>query len=458
MATFNRNGPALSAAAFMLFAFAAMLQPGSATAPPPIAGDLSIADIPENADLRSSSWESFIMVPPAKALSEKPLVLENASGLWKRQAIKSGGHAYLVFAGARKGGFPLYSQGTWIIKRSIPSGTFLQAKVFLKSDPGTFLRLYPDGDRSRMDLVIYGGVYRRELPLPFSFENLLKARLGDLVSATKDSVDWSLFAPEPGDYRSITSLIASIRDRLPGLRYLDDGGLDRSGGLVYLADGRLQLPGPSGLNCSGFAQWVIDGLSKPLTGSWLDDRALVEKHLDLRRSSASASFEDSLDPYFGLDWTRNLALAIERARFPSRPHGILDADVTEAPFALVARSVDPVNGGPEYEGFSPYTEDAGFETSGLPAMLYRLAIEDPGWFYLASLSKQDPKGLRHHYHIAVILPWFDEGGSFRVNVFESDAETSLTALVGRTKGEYVHLVRVKAETAFDPPILPKAGR
>ncbi|MEI6875535.1 MAG: hypothetical protein WCL50_10460, partial [Spirochaetota bacterium] len=102
-------------------------------------------------------------------------------------------------------------------------------------------------------------------------------------------------------------------------------------------------------------------------------------------------------------------------------------------------------------------EDAGFGTEGLPALLYHLAIKDPGYFYLASVNKQDSDGLRHHYHIAVLLPWFDEGGTFRVDVFESAAETSLIALVARTAGQMFHLVRIRAERDFDPPRLPPAS-
>ena len=40
-------------------------------------------------------------------------------------------------------GFPLDGAGTFIIKRSLKDGSFLQAKVFVQNDPGSFLRLFP---------------------------------------------------------------------------------------------------------------------------------------------------------------------------------------------------------------------------------------------------------------------------------------------------------------------------
>jgi hypothetical protein len=424
-------------------------------------GDRPVSSLPENADLRNLDWEAIFAARARDLPGTKAKILENGWGSWKRQVIASGPYVYLVYAAGRAGSYPLYSQGTWIVKRNLGSGAFLQAKIFLKSDPGTFVRLFPDGDRTRMDLVIYGGVYREDVPLPWSFGDLLKLRLGDIVEATRDSVDWSLFDPDPVDYRVVASLASSIRSRLSGLRYLDDGGLDGAGKLVFIATGAPQLPengaaAPSGLNCSGFSQWVVDGLVKPLTGAWLDCRELAVKHLDTRKSAASASFEDSLDPYFGLDWTRNLASAARRI-IEDRPEdpnlGIRAADITDAPFALLASGRDPVNGGRDYLDFGAYTEDAGFGTEGLPALLYELAVKDPGYFYLASISKQDKAGLRHHYHIAVLLPWFDDSGAFHVDVFESAAETSLSALVTRTAGQMAHLVRVKAARAFDPPVL-----
>ena len=88
--------------------------------------------------------------------------------------------------------------GSWILKRSSPDGVPIQAKVFLRSDPGTFLRIYPDGDRSKLDLVVYGGVLDRDVPLPVPFERAFASTMAEIASWTEDLVDWGLFAPEPG--------------------------------------------------------------------------------------------------------------------------------------------------------------------------------------------------------------------------------------------------------------------
>jgi hypothetical protein len=180
--------------------------------------------------------------------------------------------------------YPQYAQGTWIIKRSSSTGGFLQVKIFLRSDPGTFARIYPFGERSRMDVVAYGGVLYREVILPLSFEDILRSPLSRIMRLSADVVDWSLFSPDPALHAETRSLAASIRKWLPGLRYGDDGALDADGTPVYIASLLPQGPLP-GLNCSGFVKWIADGILHPLTGSWLSVAAIKDRMTDWRGTS-----------------------------------------------------------------------------------------------------------------------------------------------------------------------------
>lgn len=444
----------LVATAFFLAAAPAL---AATPVSPLLPADRPMLDFPENAEFRAADFLGFIKARTADLRKVPPLYRSNGWSKWKREVIQAGGCQYLVYAAERGGSWPLYSQGTWIIKRKLGSGEFIQAKIFLKSDPGTYIRVRPDGDRSRLDLVIRGGVFAADAPLPLPFERVLVSRMSELVEATRDAVDWSLLDPDPADYGEVEALASAIRSRLHDLRYADDGGLDAAGKLIFIASGASQPAKGAGLNCSGFAQWVIDGIIKPVSGQWLDRSTLSIKHIDSRKSAAEPSFEDSLDPYFGLDWTRNLAVAAGSALEGLPENNPKSADVTQAPFALVEASQTAADEDPSYRDFAPYEEDAGFASEGIPALLWWLAIKDPGYFYLASLSAQDEAGLRHHYHVTVLLPWFDARGEFHVDVFESAAETSLKALIDRTKGQMIHLVRVKAEATFDPPVL-RPGR
>jgi hypothetical protein len=422
---------------------------------------------PESADIRSMYWASFFSAPERELQRRAPATVTNEFGSFRLSVARSGGYFYAIAAaiGASlpvRGDPPLYTQGSWIFKRSSPDGRPIQAKVFLRSDPGTFIRIYPDGDRSKLDLVVYGGVLNREVPLPVPFERAFASTMAEIASWTGNLVDWGLFAPRAGMYRYVRAFVAETRRRLPFLRYGDDGALDAEGRPVYIATLEPQAA-PTGLNCSGFAAWVADGFYRPMTGRLLDPKALAARHEEARVTGAADRYETDLDPFFGLDWTRNIAIALLDARYPSRSHDLTESDVRISPFALVAssgsqNSPEAVNGSSAYMAYPAYQRDLGYEMAGLKALMYILALREPGSIYLASVSRKSGgaiPGLSRHYHVAILAPYFEETGEFKVAVFESDAETSVEALMSRAPNDYIHLVRIKAERDYDPPALPQ---
>ena len=414
---------------------------------------LDLDDFPDSADLRASLYAESLAGPRDAVLSRKPAVYTNAYGSFRLSAINSGDAFYVILAPGSGGSYPIATQGSWVVKRSLADGRFLQAKVFLRSDAGTFLRIYPSGDRSRMDVVLYGAVLNREVALPAAFEQVLTSSLQDIRAWSSASVDWGLFSPKAEDYDGLCSFESALRARLHGLRYADDGGLDADGKPVFIATG-LPQSGKAGLNCSGFAQWVVDGLLSPLGATLPDSGSLSQKHPELRGASVDRAIDARYDPFFGLDWTRNLGLAAAAALDPGHRHSLTENDVSISPFALTSASHDLINGGLPYEAFPAYDVDSGYPMRGLKATLYILAVREPGSAYLASISRIGPSGLRRHYHVALLLPRFDESGNFKVEVFESAAETSLDALLARAPNDYVHLVRLSVSPDFDPPAIP----
>ena len=434
-------------------------------------GSTPFDGFPESADIRSAYWSSFFSAPEQELQGRGPAIASNDYGTFRLSVARSGGYFYaMVTTLETKGAAPLYARGSWILKRSSPDGVPIQAKVFLRSDPGTFVRIYPDGDRCKLDLVAYGGVLDHNVPLPVPFERAFASTMAEIASWTKDLIDWGLFAPSPGLYREVRAFVSETRRRLPSLRYGDDGALDTRGKPVYIATGMPQAS-PTGLNCSGFAAWVADGFYRPLTGRLLDPELLASRHLEARVTPAAARYETDLDPFFGLDWTRNIAKALLDARYPSRDHGLVESDVRISPFALVALGGAPdsgasgsrsaVNGSSTYLDYPAYQPDLGYETRGLKALLYVLAVRHPGSIYLASLSRKAGgalAGLSRHYHVAVLAPYFEESGEFRIAVFESDAETSVEAIMARAPKDFVHLERMEVGPDYDPPPLPDAAK
>jgi hypothetical protein len=459
---FRATGAALSGAALSLLLVLGPRPPCAALAAAARAADLPLEDMPDGSDLRARYWEDYFSAPP-RSVSRAASIQRGSGGAFRFSFVDGTDFFYQIVTPLPVGAdskteIPLYAQGTWILKRAKKGGAPVQVKIFLRSDPGCFARIYPDGDRSRLDLVVYGGVLAREAALPCSFDRAFAAPLSDIVRWSGSVVDWDILSPRPADYAGARALARAIRERLPSLRYAEDGALDAEGRAVRIATGAPQQ-GPAGLNCSGFAKWIVDGFYGPLAGKYLDPRAMAERRDDTRSNSFARPFEAELDPYFGLDWTRNLAVALSDAVHPSRRHGLFEADVTDAPFALLASQppAGSINGSSVYEDYPAPERDLGYEGRGLKALLYTLASRDPDAMYLASLSRRGGgpvAGLVRHYHVVIIVPYFEEDGSFRAAVFESAAETSLDSLVSRIGTDFIHLVRLPVLSDFAPPALP----
>lgn len=443
--------------ATLLLALAAIA--ASAQSPwPALPGDSPLELAAECSDIRERAWASLLSAPPTSALGFKERVETNAWGRWKVYVDASGAGSkdafYTVISPERGGQWPQYAQGTWIVKRARSDGAYLQAKIFLRSDSGTFARVYPNGSRSLIDIVAYDGVLYREVPLPLSFEAVLRSPFSRLRELSADVIDWSMFSPDPALYAGLRSLADGIRARLPGLAYAEDGAIDSDGRAVRIAD-LLPQPGAPGLNCSGFVKWLTDGILKPLSGKLLPVVGLRERMVDWRGSSFTEKWEERYDPFFGLDWSRALAREAWSALYPQREEqSPLAHDVNESPFALLVSSSHPVNGGGAYRTYSDNFQDAGFELSGLKAVFFKLAISEPGRWYLVQLNSRDraPPRLRRYFHLAAVLPYFQPDGTFALAVFESAAETSIDRLMGGGY-EFAKMVRMPVTGRFDPPEL-----
>jgi len=203
-------------------------------------------------------------------------------------------------------------------------------------------------------------------------------------------------------------------------------------------------------------KWIADGILHPLTGSWLSVATIKERMTDWRGTSFTEKFEETHDPFFGLDWSRALAKEAWQVMYPGRnEESPLAHDVSDPPFALIVSDGNPVNGGSSYRSFTDNFDDAGIEVAGLKATLFMLASREPGRFYLAQFNARDqePPRLRRYFHIAALFPYFDTDGIFKVAVFESAEETSLDRMLGSSSYEYVKLVRMPASARFEPPLL-----
>ncbi|MGA2639727.1 MAG: hypothetical protein ABSG21_02345 [Spirochaetia bacterium] len=411
---------------------------GNAMASPEFGAPGAYNAPPENVEARSRMAD-VIFAPIREAASAGRQVISQMEGAAKVQfqPDEQSGALYFVFANQSGVEYPVDGAGAFIIKRSLKNGSFLQAKIFVQDGPGTFLRLFPQGDRTLMDVYLFGEPFQMRIALPVSFDHLLTAPLSSIMGWSAEVVNWPLVlapAPGPGD-RRLEEIVRVLTSRLPALRDMNDGAMDGAGRMVYIASGA--AAGKGGFNCSGFAKWVVDALYAPLAGKTMDIAPLKSRNA-ARNNTWSTRFEEELDPYFGLDWSRGLARTLAQAQT-----GIAPTDEQ-----IDVRDSDRL----------PYVKDVGYPVSKLEYLLYFLARSNPGAFYVGSVNapsklavSEGTPMLRQHHHVIVLFPYFDLTGDFQVAVMERNARTSIASLTRRYGNEYVHLERIESEGTFSPP-------
>ena len=426
--------------------------------------DLPTRKIEDDSSLRMALEASWFRDLPAKVLAMQPELHTLRSGtriqVRVETAPRNPDEFAIVLAREQNGAFSGWSQGSWVLVRrrdNNPEGS--RIRIFLRSDYNVYVQFRPFTDeKCYMDVVVYNAYIIRSLPLAIPFERLYVMPVEEALAAAGPDFPRRYFDPEPGTYRDSRSFIAAVRARLPELRYVDDGAIDENGNYVFINTLKSQNgSGSGGLNCSGFAKWIVDGILRPLTGKRLPV-APLRAPFGNRGSSLTDPWEESRDPFFGLDWCRNLASqALAVLRSPS--FGSLDEfEVRNAPFSQVIIRDTRGSFVYHYRGFLP---DAGFDIEALQPLLYTLAVDEPGWIYLAAVNDEigapvtpdNPRGLprlRQFYHIAILVPCLTESGDFQVAVFESAAETSLNSFIARYPGQFVNLVRLPVEGVFDP--------
>ena len=91
------------------------------------------------------------------------------------------------------------------------------------------------------------------------------------------------------------------------------------------------------------------------------------------------------DPYFGLDWTRNLAVTM-----------------MELGGKKVSREAADIRS----SSFSRYIEDVGFPVSDLDKVLYELAVRKPGYFFFRFCKPgfRQGSGFKAAYSCCSFLP------------------------------------------------------
>lgn len=224
---------------------------------------------------------------------------------------------------------------------------------------------------------------------------------------------------------SINDMLDEVRNEISLLSDSSIGAID--------SDGNYTKNSSNGLNCSGFAKWIVDGFYTPLTSNdepkYMSVQSLRKKHLKERGTKDILIYEDRRDPYFGLDWTRNLAVELgkKRGENPSyKSYDITDSKVSE------------------------YVMNCGYPLDRIENVLKEQSKIHPDMFYLGSINGMVGKNpsLWQHYHVAVFIPYY-ENNVLKIAVLERNKETSFSYLLKRYPNTYCHLVGISTKGDFE---------
>jgi hypothetical protein len=447
------------------------------------ARDLPTTAIEDDSALRASIRDEWLLDSRDRVLAKKSQVhtLPGGGRVQVRTETVTDEFAVILAReltgpdGRGMGTFSGWAQGSWVYVRGREDGAPRRIRVFLRSDPYTYVQFRPlDETRCQMDMILYNTFITQSQPVAIPFDRLLTMPVETAFTTAGEQFKRRYFDPDPENYRDLWLFITRLRSKLPELSFRDDGALDTQGRYVFIETLEVQ-DGKGGLNCSGFAKWVVDGMLRPLTGQRLDI-GLLKQPFGNRGSSFTAMWEDLRDPFFGLDWTRNLASQAWTVLRSAAYAGPEDFEVRDWPFSqLIVHRTEPGSdkgGGPPREqndripgttlrDYPGYLENSGFGVEGLEPLLYTLAINEPGHIYLAAVNDElgppaTPDNLRgrprmrQYFHVAVLAPYFDQYGGFQIAVFESAEETRFSRFKARYPGHNVNLVRIPVEGAFDP--------
>ena len=415
---------------------------------PLFAADLHSSVIQDDSSLRAFIRDAWLVERPSAVINNRTFIRNLPGGDPVQVRVeRRNNEISVILARERNGSYPGWAQGSWIYTRDFNTGAPLRIRMFLRSDPQMYIQWRPLGnDKSQIDLVIYDAYIVRGLPIGIPFDRILIMPVKEVIDAAGNRFPRRYFDPDPRLYRNINTFVARIRAALPSISYEDDGAIDETGSYVFIETLRKQN-NPAGLNCSGFVKWVIDGMLRPVTGKRLTIASL-KQHVTPRSSSLAANFEER-DSLFGLDWTRNLALETAKVLRSSVFATVENVEVRTETFASL---IDRTGGRVTIKSYPGFLLNAGFSMEGLRPLLYTLAVNEPGYIYLASVNQKrsTTPPQRQHYHVAVLVPYFNEFGNFQTLVFESAEETNLAGFLRRHPESMVNLVRIPVEGVFTP--------
>ena len=423
-------------------------------------------NIPDSSAVRKSVAKTWLLSSPQEVLALEPAIYYDNNGKGFRFMavdIEDRGEVAIVISPINTDfttpNAEFVPQGTWILYKDKESGKNISLKIYPRENPELYLRLTPAReDMTYVDVCLFNAYVKRHYPIGLPFEKLFYFSISQLKTFTTDALPWQLFNP-PVFSSTVETCSDIISDKLATLVYLDDGCFDEWGVPVHFKTGKKQThielsyhldarqdleKVVGGVNAQGFLKWIVDGMIKPVAGQGIFLSSLM-KETETKISQFNAAY-DHKTIFLGLDWIRNLSAAAltMNLKRPCNPIGS-GLDVKIEPFAGYPVASSDKDGNARSECFEGNLNSAGYQVGYLQALLYYLAITEPGHFYLGAVNREVGSPPLHQYnHVVSFFPYFDALGAFHVDVYESAKKTTISHFVSMNGDAFVALTRVRA--------------
>jgi hypothetical protein len=181
--------------------------------------DLPSRHIIDDSSLRISLLDSWLTEIPANALNKRPEYYTLRSGVRIQVRTETAGNEFAVIMARelQSNDFPGWAQGSWVLTRSRADGSPVRIRIFLRSDPYTYVQFRPfTADKCQMDVVLYESYVIRSMPIAVPFERLLVLPVESVLALAGDRFPRRYFDPEPAMYRDVRTFVSAVRSRLPG--------------------------------------------------------------------------------------------------------------------------------------------------------------------------------------------------------------------------------------------------
>lgn len=355
--------------------------------------------------------------------------------------------------------YPEGAAGSFVLFRDKASGKSQKIQWYFNPDADVYLEFYENLNKTYADVIVCTSYLARSVPIPVKFNQIFSSSFENVLTWTKNSINWKNLKVISGQYQESLQMIQVIRENLPKMDYAQNACYNENGELYSILtgkkftltdeNGKEYYPEENGrltLSGAGFIKWIIDGLVSQYTGQGTNIQEILVPTVEYSATSKNGVLSQEYNLSFALDWCRNLAAKAQSVRlsknYDFKTGGL---DVNQNFFAAENQNGNLVSS-------AGYLKDTGYSIRKLKSLLYVLAIREPSYFYLAAIKT--PSSIKHDEMVfnncAAIFPYFDDAGHFDCAVFTMNSEISLSDFISTKETSYVHLERVKASNYFKP--------